>query len=311
MKNRTSIILVIAIAVIFAVAAVASPFENADVLRIGVPEELVSLPIMYAYEHGKLDFSDKTIELIPYATENHMIYDATTGYLDAFLCEAPTFIATREALDDFIVISATTKDLFLMGSPENSHISKLNDVKAAALGVYNYNQCDLLLDMTIQSQNIIGLTLDEALINDPIRRCELLLDSSLDFGIYPAPYADYLSQQGARNLQNMQDLEPAMQFLVFSESLETEQSEAVSNLVAEINHWDQDRTLSDSNKLLSKYLDLPRDYKLRKLPEASLFQRPDRDQLDMLLSWMYNTKRISSKYKYSDIVTEQATDIED
>ncbi|GAU78735.1 hypothetical protein [Fusibacter sp. 3D3] len=274
------------------------------VVRIGVLSETASLPIIDAYDQGLFDNMAFPVEIIVYSTENAMLYDARINFLDGFLCEPASFIVSHKALSDFVIISSTYKELYLIGSRNNQNTVKLNDVKAVAMGIYNYNQCEFFLDLTIQAQSAIGISMDEILINDTLSRVELLKDNTLDFGIFTSPYSDYLLEHNTKLIQKMSGLHPTYAILTINKTHETSQIDFVEQLLAKINSTSETKSLKHYNYLIHRYFKVPDQVKLSKLPLSTTFDLPDINAMDSLLSWLYNTERIPSKFKYFDLVTE-------
>lgn len=275
-----------------------------NIVRIGVLSETASLPILDAYNQGLLDNLEFPVEIIVYPTENAMLYDARINFLDGFLCEPSSFIVSHKTLSDFIIISSTYKELYLIGSEKNINATKISDVKAAAMGVYNYNQCEFFLDLTIQSQNTIGISMDEVLINNALSRLELIEDNTLDFGIFTSPYSDYLLKHNTKLIQKMSGLSASYSILAINKSFENGHIEFIEQFLSNLNNTSDTKSLNHYNYLISKYFKLPKQIQLSKLPFSTSFNLPDMDDMDSLLSWLYNTERIPSKFKYYDLVTE-------
>ncbi len=275
-----------------------------NIVRIGVLSETASLPILDAYNQGLFDSLEFPVEVIVYPTENAMLYDTRINYLDGFLCEPSSFIVSHKTLSDFVIISSTYKELYLIGSEKNITATKLSDVKAAAMGIYNYNQCEFFLDLSIQAQNTIGVSMDEVLINDALERVKLLEDNTLDFGIFASPYSDYLLEHNTRLIQKMSGLHPSYAVLTINKSFESGNTDFIESLLSEINSTSDTKSLSHYNYLIRKYFKTPKQIQLTKLPLRTSFDLPDVDAMDSLLSWLYNTERIPAKFKYFDLVTE-------
>lgn len=275
-----------------------------NTIRIGVLSETASLPIIDAYDKGRFKTLDRPVEVVIYLNENAMLYDAKIGYLDGFLCEPSTFIVSRKSLSDFVVVSSTYKELYLISSKKNNTVSKLNDVQAAAMGIYNYNQCEYFLDLTIQAQNVIGLSMDEVVINDPLKRVSFIEDNTLDFGVFTSPYSDYLLTQNTKLIQKMSGLRSSFVVLAINKNIETGDIEIVEQMISEINDTANEKSLKHYNYLIDKYFNLPSQITLSEMPFDTTFKLPNFDDMDSLLSWLYNTERIPTKFKYFDLVTE-------
>ncbi|MBF4691663.1 substrate-binding domain-containing protein [Fusibacter ferrireducens] len=278
--------------------------KSENTVRIGVLSETASLPILDAYDQGLLDHLEFPVEVIVYSTENAMLYDARIGFLDGFLCEPSSFIVAHKTLSDFVIISSTYKELYLIGSEKNNTATKLSDVKAAAMGIYNYNQCEFFLDLTIQSQNTIGISMDEVLVNDALSRVKLLEDNTLDFGIFTSPYSDYLLNHNAKLIQKMSGLNPSYAILTINKFYESAHIDFVEQFLSKLNSSSEAKTLKHYNALIEKYFNISEQIQLSKLPIKTSFELPNMDDMDILLSWLYNTERIPSKFKYADLVTD-------
>ena len=299
----------IGIVILFAILGISillfQEFSNSDTVYIGIIEESSALPFLDAYSKKMLGSKEYPVEIKIYQNENQMLFDATNGKLDAFYCEAANYLSSPKLLSKYIAVSSSNKELYLFTS--NRHIEKthLNEVKAGAIGIYNDMQCQLFIDSIIRSNNLIGVSIDEVLITDPIKRIKLLEDNTLDFAIFQSPYSDFLIEKKYKIMYKINETEPSMNFLVLKRELEDSHLEMFLEIINDLNLTISDGSVKNYNDLINEYFNMPTSIKLNDLSSINTFSPPNHDDIDALLSWLYKTNKIQSKYKFHDLFTDQ------
>ena len=102
----------------------------------------------------------------------------------------------------------------------------------------------------------------------------------------------------------MSGLRSSFVVLAISKTIETGDIEIVEQMISEINDAAEEKSLKHYNYLIDQYFNLPSQITLLEMPFDTTFKLPNFDDMDNLLSWLYNTERIPTKFKYFDIVTE-------
>jgi hypothetical protein len=277
--------------------------KNNDQIQVDMLSKASALPVRAL---TSFDFDDEAVEV------KVNLYDAVDSLLVEYehaptinirVMDALTYLEYYSSLSDLKMIAMQAKKTTLVVDPKHADIKALNTIKGSILGISTQASDEYLLRTVIDSQDIIGLSLDEVTISSSSERALMISDSLINFAFFESPYTAYTLSNGCGSFYDF----PSTMYDVYlvpadldNEALEkvTAYLKALNQEIETYNSKTDDDISKEMSLVFGKYAimnDKPVFYQL---------VQPDEVLINRFVTYLYATNWIDDKYPYETLALE-------
>jgi len=278
--------------------------EKYDVqIQIDMLSKTSSLPV------GTLtsfEFDDEVIDVnvkLYQSLDSLLVETAPSSTSHIRVMDTLTYLEYYSTLSDYRIIAMQPKDIELIVNPKHADIKELNAIKGSILGISSQASDEFLLRTVIDSQGIIGLSLDEVSIPSSAESALMISDDLINFGLFESPYIAYTLSNGCKSFYSFSDimydvyLVPVDLDNVILEKTTT-YLETLNQHIEVYQDKSNDEIKNEMNRAFGKYAlesDHPKFYNLIK---------PDELLINRFVTYLYATNWIDHKYPYDTLALD-------
>jgi|GEM_PF-2318892 len=272
-------------------------------IQIDILSKTAALPVrsLTSFEFDEETF-DVSVTLFD-ALDSLLVETENTSTAHIRVMDTLTYLEYYSNLSDYRIIAMQPKDTSLIVNPEHADIKELNAIKGAILGISSQASDEFLLRMVIDSENIIGLSLDEVSVPSPLESALMISDNLINLGLFESPYTAYTLSNGCKSYYNFTD--DLYDVYLVPKDLDSAVLEKITAYLKALNRQidtyqskSNDEITHEMTKVFGKYAiesDHPTFYNLVK-PNTLLINR--------FVTYLYATNWIDNKYPYDSLALD-------
>lgn len=222
--------------------------------------------------------------------------DETLYIFDSF-----AFIEHKDTYKNYSIFALRPKIVDLIVAPDFDHIEKLNDIKGAVLGITSQAADEYLFKSIIDSEGLLGVSLDEVVLTDPYEKMTLLMDNYIHYAFLESPLRELANEKGGKTLYQFKNSYDAF---IVPNTTDDDIMAIYNRIIDEIN--DDIINISPDPKKPLALTDNDEVTQIGSLltDDLNLFIKPTTDEINRMVTYFFVTNRIDEKYTFEEIVLE-------
>lgn len=283
------------------------PEKTQKTITIGVMPDVESIPFIIADKNGYFKQEGVQVKIEHFKSAKDRDSALQSGKLDGVITDVLAVVFANEGGINLRMISRNDGNIELMGG-KNADINSMRDLKGKSVGLSTNTIMEYTVDKMLEAAQLKSEDINKVAIPQLPTRLEMLQGGKIDAAILPEPLSGLAVKNGAKVLNDTDQLANKAGVIAFTSKSLQESPEKIKAVFRAYN----DAADYLNQEPVSSYIDFvieaqgfPAAIKdTIKMPQYKKAEAPDEKIFSDVVQWMKAKNLIKGSYKYKDLVDE-------